>query len=81
MFIGLLRALTTTRLGDSLASNSKGSIKCVSPNNRPCQTRPTLIDIHSNEPLFYPFTVSINKCGGSCDTIDDPYAHVCVLNK
>ena len=28
--------------------------------------------------LFYPFTVTVDKCGGSCDTIDDPYAGVCV---
>ena len=31
--------------------------------------------------LFYPFSVSINKCGGSCNTIDDPYVSVCVPNK
>ena len=28
-----------------------------------------------------PFTVSVNKCGGSCSTIDDSYAKVCVQNK
>ena len=37
MFIGLLSASTTARLGESLGSNSKGHIKCVSLNNRPCQ--------------------------------------------
>ena len=31
--------------------------------------------------LFYPFTVSFNKCGGSCQTIDDPYARISVPNK
>ena len=31
--------------------------------------------------LFYPYTVSVNKCGGSWNTIDDPYAPVGVLNK
>ena len=36
--------------------------------------RPTLINIHSNEPLYYQFTVSVCKCGGSCNTIDDSYA-------
>ena len=30
---------------------------------------------------MYPFTVSVNKCDGSCNTIDDPCARVCVLNK
>ena len=24
---------------------------------------------------------SVNKCGGTCNTIDDPYAEVCIPNK
>ena len=43
-------------------------------NNQPCQARPTLVNIISDETIFYPFTVSANKSGGSCSTIDDPYA-------
>ena len=31
--------------------------------------------------LFYLFTVSVNKSGGSYNTIDDPYVRICVLNK
>ena len=31
--------------------------------------------------LFYPFPNSVNKCGASCNTIDDPYARVCVPNE
>ena len=38
---------------ESLASNSKGPMKCVSPNNRPYQTRSTLVDINSNETRFF----------------------------
>ena len=30
---------------------------------------------------FFPFTFSVNKSGGSCNTIDDPYVRVFVLNK
>ena len=30
---------------------------------------------------FFPFIVSVKKCGGSCNTIDDPYAQVFVPNK
>ena len=45
-------------------------------NNRPCQARPTLVNINSDETLFYPFTESVDKCGGSCNTIDDQYARV-----
>ena len=57
-------------------SNSKGPIKCLTLNNQPCQARPTLVNINSDETLFYPFTVSVNKCGGSCNTIDGPHAYI-----
>ena len=53
----------------------------MSLNNQSCQTRPTLININSKETNFYPFNVSVNKCGTSCNTIDDPYHRVCVPNK
>ena len=45
-----------------------------------CWYKPTLVDINSNDSLFYPFTVSVNKCGESCN-INDPYAWFCVPNK
>ena len=53
MFIGLLSACTTESFGESLASNSKGHIKCVSLDNLPYQTRPTLVNTNSNERLYY----------------------------
>ena len=56
-------------------------LKCISLNNLPCQTRPTLVNINSNQPLYYPFTISVNKCGGSCNTIDDPNTRAYVPNK
>ena len=28
--------------------------------------------------LFLPFPVRVNKCGRNCNTIDDPYAQICV---
>ena len=76
MFIGLLSVYAIVRFSGSLAFNSKQPIKCLSLSNQPCETRLTLVDINPHEVLFYSFTVSINKCGGSCDTIDDPHASV-----
>ena len=38
-------------------------IKCKSGNNQ----------LYSNESLNYSFAVGVNKCGESCDTINDPY--------
>ena len=28
--------------------------------------------------MFYPYSIKINKCKGSCNTINDPYAKPCV---
>ena len=79
VFIGLLSALTAKYFCESLASNSEGHIKCVYQNNRPCQARP-IFDINSNETLFHTLTLSVNKCNGSCNTINNPYVQVSVHN-
>ena len=36
------------------------------------------IDINNNEPTFYPYSIKINRCIGSCNSIKDPYAKSCV---
>ena len=36
------------------------------------------ININSNNPIFYPFSVEINRCSGSCNNINNPYARICV---
>ena len=53
-------------------------LKCVSMNNQECRTRPEIININSNEPTFYPNSIEVNKCEGSCSNINDPYAKLCV---
>ena len=73
IFIGLLSVCTIRSFGASLTSNYKEPIKCVSLNNQPCQARPTFVNINSDKILFYPFTNGLNKYGGRCNTIDDPY--------
>ena len=55
-------------------------LKCVSMNNQECKVGPEVININSNEPLFYPYSIKINKCSGSCNDISDPYAKLCVPN-
>ena len=50
------------------------SLKFVSMNNQECKVRPEIISINSNEPSFYPYSVKISKCSGSCNNINDPYA-------
>ena len=43
-----------------------------------CKVRPKIINLNSNEPVFYPFSIKISKCSGSCNNINDPYAQICV---
>ena len=74
MFIGSLHVCTIGSFSESLLSNLNRPIICLYLNNHPYQARPTLANINSDETLFYLLTVSVNKCGGSCNTIDDPYA-------
>ena len=37
-------------------------MKCVSISNQGCRVRSAIMNINSNEPLFYPYTVLLNKC-------------------
>ena len=53
-------------------------LKCVSMNNQECQIKSEITDINGNEPLFYPYSIKVNKCSGSCNSINDPYSKMCV---
>ena len=47
--------------------------------NRECKVRSEIISIISNNPMFYQFSVKINKCSGNCNNnINDSYARICV---
>ena len=47
-------------------------------NNHECKIRPKKVNINSNEPSFYPYSILVNKCIGNCNNINDPYAKLCV---
>ena len=49
------------------------SLECVSMNNQKCKIRSEIINGNSNEPVLYPYSITINKCKGSCNTINDLY--------
>ena len=54
------------------------SLECVSMNNQECKVRNEIIDASSNDPVFYPFSIKVNKCSSNCNNINDPYARICV---
>ena len=75
VFIGLLIGL----------ANRSNHAKCVSLSNQKCMIQPTLINLHPNEYSqefhYYPFSVKLDRCVGSCNTLNDLSNKVCVPNK
>ena len=47
-------------------------------NNQACKIRSKIINVSSNGPVFYPFSIKTSKCSGSCNNTNDPYAKICV---
>ena len=47
-------------------------------NNQECKARPKIIDVNNNQSLFYPYSIKVNKCGGSCNSVNDPFPKLCV---
>ena len=58
--------------------SSVNPLECISINNQVWKVRPELVNVNSDEPVFYPFSIKISKCKGSCNNINDPYAKFCV---
>ena len=46
--------------------------------NQECRARTKIIDVNNDEPVFYHFSIKVNKCSGSCNNINDPYDKLCV---
>ena len=65
MFMGLLISIV----------NAPNHTKCISLSNQKCVIQPTFINLHFNECSqefhYYPFTVKLDKCVGSCNTLND----------
>ena len=56
------------------------SLKCVSMSNQEFKVRYAIMNINSNEPLFSPFSILVNKCSCSRNNIIDPYSKLCLPN-
>ena len=75
LFIGLLTDLI----------NGFNHTRCVSLVNQKCQIQPTLIYLHTNEYrqefYYYPSAIKLDRCVGSCNTLNDLSNKVCIPNK
>ena len=75
IFIGLLTGLV----------NESNRTKCISLSNQKCEIQPTLINLHPNEYNeelhYYPFAVKLDRCIGSCNTLNHLSNKACLSNK
>ena len=75
LFIGLLTGLV----------NRTNHTKCISLSNNNCMIQLTSINLHpykySQEFHYYPFRVNLDRCVGSCNTLNDLSNKVCVSNQ
>ena len=46
--------------------------------NQECKTRPQVVNVNNNNPIFYPFSIKTSKRSGNCNNINYPYAKICV---
>ena len=53
-------------------------LKCVSMNNQERKVRSEIVNINSNEPASFPFSIKTSKCSGSCNNINDACAKLCI---
>ena len=75
MFFVGLTILSNFTNANPLSANKLSSI---SMNNQPCKARPEIINVNSDNPVFYPFSIKTSKCSGNCNNINDPYAKICL---
>ena len=65
--------------------NASNHAKCVLLSNQKCEVQPTFINLYPNdysqEFHYYPFTVKLDKCVGSCNILNDLSKKVNVPNK
>ena len=53
----------------------------MSLKNERCAIRPTPIDLYPVELNYYLFTISLDKCSGSWNSVDDLSTKTCIQSK
>ena len=75
IFMGLLVSIV----------NSSNHTRCVSLRNQKCMIQPTLDNLNPNEYSqefhYYPFSVKLDRCVGSCNTFNDLSNKIYVPNE
>ena len=78
MFGFVKRIFVSTMVFFGCNLSSVNLLECVSMNNQECKVRPEIVNVNSNKPVFFPFSIGTSKCSGSWNNINDPYAKLCI---
>ena len=78
MFKFIIKCFFTAMTFIDFNLSNVNCLEWVSMNNQECKITPEIINLNINEPIFYPYSININRCKGSCNTINDTYAKICV---
>ena len=78
--LGFVKKVFFIGLTNLSSFTSVNSLSCISMSNQPCKARPEIVNVNSNNPIFYPFSIKTNKCSDNCNNINDLYAKICVLD-
>ena len=76
-FVQKVFFLGLTILSNFTIALSATPLDCISMKNQECKVTPQIININSNNPTFYPFSIKINKCSCNCNNINSPNAKIC----
>ena len=53
-------------------------MSCISVTNQECKVTPQIVNVNGNDPVFFPFSIKTSKCSGSCNSINNLLAILCV---
>ena len=68
------------RINNFSKFNEHKFVELYSMNNQECKVRPQIVNVNSDEPVIFPFSIKTSKYSGNCNNINDPYAKICVAD-
>ena len=75
---GFIKKCFFTGLAFLSTSTSINLLSCITMNNQECKVRPQFFSLNRDEHVLFPFSIKRSKCNGSCNSINNPYAKLCV---
>ena len=55
-------------------------LKCISMTNQEFKVRPQIVNVNSNNSIFYPFSIKTSKYSGNCNNINDTKKKMCIAD-